>query len=59
MSVKWSLIGASTIVRQFMINAIRAQGEDSIWSSASVEAALQTAKSGKAVATDPEFGSMN
>ncbi|MBZ9891406.1 hypothetical protein LB559_26095 [Mesorhizobium sp. BR1-1-3] len=59
MSVKWSLIGASTIVRQFMINAIRAQGEDSIWSSAPIEAALQTAKSGKAVAIDPELGSMN
>ena len=25
MSVKWGLIGASTIARQFMINAIRAQ----------------------------------
>ncbi|RUZ79181.1 hypothetical protein EN943_08170 [Mesorhizobium sp. M7A.F.Ca.US.006.01.1.1] len=49
MSVKWSSIGAS--------NAIGAQGEDSIWSSAS--AALQTAKSRKAVAIDPEFGSMN
>ncbi|RVC11211.1 hypothetical protein [Mesorhizobium sp. M7A.F.Ca.CA.002.15.2.1] len=59
MSVKWSLIGASTIVRQFMINAIRAQGEDGIWSSASVEAALQTAKSGKAVAIEPKLGSVN
>ncbi|RUW59890.1 hypothetical protein [Mesorhizobium sp. M7A.F.Ca.US.008.03.1.1] len=59
MSVKTSLIGASTIARQFMISAIRAQGEDNIRSSASVEAALQTAKSGKAIAIHPELGSMN
>ncbi|MFD2057228.1 Gfo/Idh/MocA family protein [Mesorhizobium calcicola] len=30
MSVRWGLIGASTIARQFMINAIRAQGEGEI-----------------------------
>ena len=30
MSVRWGLIGASTIARQFMINAIRAQGDGEI-----------------------------
>ncbi|UCI29919.1 Gfo/Idh/MocA family protein [Mesorhizobium sp. B4-1-4] len=30
MSVKWGLIGASTIARQFMINAIRAQADGEI-----------------------------
>jgi 1,5-anhydro-D-fructose reductase (1,5-anhydro-D-mannitol-forming) len=30
MSVKWGLIGASTIARQFMIDAIRAQGDGEI-----------------------------
>ncbi len=30
MSVKWGLIGASTIARQFMINAIRARGDGEI-----------------------------
>lgn len=30
MSVKWGLIGASTIARQFMINAIRAQGDGEV-----------------------------
>ncbi|WP_095199409.1 Gfo/Idh/MocA family protein [Mesorhizobium carmichaelinearum] len=30
MSVKWGLIGASTIARQFMINAIRAQADGKI-----------------------------
>ena len=59
MSVRWGLIGASTIARQFMISAIRAQGNDSIWPLASVKAALQSAKSGKAVAIDPKLGSMN
>ncbi|WP_292640418.1 hypothetical protein [Mesorhizobium sp.] len=48
MSVKWDFIGA-----------IRAQGENSIWSATSSEATLQTAKSGKAVAIEPKLGSMN
>jgi len=30
MSVRWGLIGASTIAKQFMINAIRAQGDGEI-----------------------------
>ena len=30
MTVKWGLIGASTIARQFMINAIRAQGDGDV-----------------------------
>ncbi|TIP61806.1 MAG: Gfo/Idh/MocA family oxidoreductase, partial [Mesorhizobium sp.] len=30
MSVRWGLIGASTIARQFMINAIRAQADGEI-----------------------------
>ena len=30
MSIKWGLIGASTIARQFMINAIRAQADGKI-----------------------------
>ncbi|TJW67096.1 MAG: gfo/Idh/MocA family oxidoreductase, partial [Mesorhizobium sp.] len=30
MTVKWGLIGASTIARQFMINAIRAQPNSEI-----------------------------
>ncbi|MER9946991.1 Gfo/Idh/MocA family oxidoreductase [Mesorhizobium sp. M0047] len=42
MSVKWGLIGASTIARQFMINAIRAQGDGEIAAvmSASPERAM-------------------
>ncbi len=34
-----------------------ATGEDGVWSLASAEAALQSAKSGKAVAIDPKLGS--
>ncbi|TIL55365.1 MAG: gfo/Idh/MocA family oxidoreductase, partial [Mesorhizobium sp.] len=30
MTVRWGLIGASTIAKQFMINAIRAQREGEV-----------------------------
>jgi 1,5-anhydro-D-fructose reductase (1,5-anhydro-D-mannitol-forming) len=36
-----------------------ANGEDGVWSLASAEAALQSAKSGKAVKIDPKLGSAN
>ncbi|WP_322416233.1 Gfo/Idh/MocA family protein [Mesorhizobium huakuii] len=46
MSVKWGLIGASTIARQFMINAIRAQegGEIAAVMSSSAERATAYAR---------------
>ena len=46
MSVKWGLIGASTIARQFMINAIRAQegGEITAVMSSSPERATAYAR---------------
>ncbi|TIP33000.1 MAG: Gfo/Idh/MocA family oxidoreductase, partial [Mesorhizobium sp.] len=56
MSVRWGLIGASTIARQFMINAIRAQadGEVAAVMSSSAERAQGYAKENgipKAVST--------
>ena len=36
-----------------------ATGEDGVWSLAAAEAALQSAKSGKAVRIDPKLGSTN
>ncbi|TIS32833.1 MAG: Gfo/Idh/MocA family oxidoreductase, partial [Mesorhizobium sp.] len=56
MSVRWGLIGASTIARQFMINAIRAQadGEVAAVMSSSAERARAYAKENgipKAVST--------
>ena len=53
MTVRWGFIGASTIAREQMPNAVRARGEDGVWSLATALAFAEAARSGEAVLVEP------
>jgi 1,5-anhydro-D-fructose reductase (1,5-anhydro-D-mannitol-forming) len=62
MTVKWGLIGASTIARQFMINAIRAQGDGdvaAVMSSSSERAKIYAEENGIPVGVSTLDGLLN
>ena len=65
MTVRWGFVGASTITREHVLNAVRvhgegapaATGEDGVWSLATALAFVEFARSGGAVAVAPGLAS--